>query len=232
MLRKQITLDDWKSALADMEGTFHLPRRKTSLDDILKKHSDRKVFEDLVDWVMEVTEGATKSELKWLLARSLEILVLLPTTDEPSKEKRRSQRRNDRNMNARMRNFARELQRLGARERERQRVYLKAMGLHESFHSLPDMLRQYADLREKVSACTRLKHPDPNPQFRWARYLLNFFYIIVDKRPYKNMALLIDAVFEHAKKPVPAWASGDRLRQEMGRRADRWRRQMNLTPTP
>jgi hypothetical protein len=131
-----------------------------------------------------------------------------------------------------MRRWADELQRVWVRERERQRVFLEAHALEESFRQLPETLRAYADFREKVYARTRVKYLNPNPQLRWAQYMLNFFYIVIGKRPYRSIADLIDAAFSSAGKATPAWADRERLAQEMRRRARRWRSFMNLPVGP
>jgi len=232
-LRRQITLEDWKSALADMERIFKLPKVEIPLDGILKKRDERKVFESLVDLVIGATDGTTEADLRKILARSLQIIPFLPTKDPDLPPKvTRSTRRADRRLNARIRRFAEELQRLDMRERGRRRIYLELLGLPDNFRMLPELLRQYADLRERMYAHTRLKDPNPNPQLRWAQYILNFFYIVLGNRPWSDMASLIHATFEAVGKHPPKWADGERLRQEMGRRERRWRRMIGLSHTP
>jgi hypothetical protein len=54
--------------------------------------------------------------------------------------------------------------------------------------------------------------------------LLNFFCIVMGERPYSDLALLIQAVFDRVGTDAPVWASPERLKQEMGRRAKRWPR--------
>lgn len=218
MQRKWITLRDWQAALEDMERTFKLP--KVGQPNTLK-YEEEHIVESLVGRVIRETKGATKAELKRLLLRSLQILPLLPNRDPGSPEKRRSEARNLRNLSARMRRWADELQRAWMLEHERQRVFLEARGLRESFRRLPELLRDYADLREKMYAHTRVRYLNPNPQLRWTQYILNFFYIVTDKRPYGSMADLIDAAFSSAGKTTPAWADRERLAQEMRRRARR-----------
>jgi hypothetical protein len=225
--RKQITLDDWKQVLDDAERVFKLPDPKVTLKDILKEDGASKCFWQQRDSVLRLTG----TDIKPVLARSLQIIPMLPERDPQEPERvRRSARRNSQGLNPRMRRLADELERLWTEEWERRQAYVKGSGKRGEYAELPELLRRCADFREEMYAHTRLIHTTHrNPQLRMAQYVGNFFLIVIGKRPYPDLALLFDAAFCAAKKPVPKWADSSRLKIEYTRRARRW--QPYFSPT-
>lgn len=220
---KRITLRDWEHALTDAKRIFELPEPRVTLADLLQQEGAHESFGKLRDRVLHLTG----TDITSVLGRSLQLIPTLPIRDpqEPAKI-RRSAYRNSRGLNLKLRRLADELEKAWRRERERRNFYLDHSGERNNYDGLADLLRDCARFREAMYRRTRLvkSTTHPNPQLRMAQYVANFFFFIFGKRPYVDLALLFDAAFRAAGKPVPKWADPGRLRLEDYRRARRFQR--------
>ena len=215
-------LREWEHVLDETKRFFKLPDAQVTLADILKKRGARESFARQRDRVLHLTGTNITS----VLGRSLQIIPMLPIRDPQKPAKiRRSAHRNLRSLNLKLRRLADELERAWSEERERRRFSVDRSGDQNNYDGLADLLRECARFREIMYGCTRRvkSSTHPNPQLRMAQYVANRF-LILKKRPYADLALLFDAAFEAAGKPVPKWVDPTRLRLEGYRRAQRFRR--------
>jgi hypothetical protein len=134
-----------------------------------------------------------------------------------------------RNLAGRLKKLADSLEDHWVRETMRRRGYLEGADSKDrvgaqDFEKLPSLLRRYSDFRDDMYTHTREIHfAGRDPQIRAAVYLVNFTKVATNQYHYGELATLLDAAFDAAKKHQrPAWI--DRLKLEMSRERARRRK--------
>jgi hypothetical protein len=171
--------------------------------------------------------------LRLLLERALQTIVQLPQRDPPRKDGTRELKR-----------LARHCEKLGKeidgvfKDREvnsRASVYFRANpgpGFDQFFRQAEELQRTAETVRA-ILAKTRLvkqKTDSPNPQVRFALYLIGWFEASTGRKQYVPFKTLLDGAYAANEMDPPPWV--DRLEIEMTRRRARrkaWARSITVS---